>query len=163
MWTEADAGANYIGCFNDDASRDFEDGPNAAGYNSKTCAVACANYTYYGLRYDTGPPAGVGWCACGNTYGTDTAPQYVQKSDAECGAACPDEGGLVPLRRCGSPSYARNSVYGTAAVETWKKRVQDSFGSDVPTSVHMTNHGALGAGLILTNVNGEYGVWSCGV
>lgn len=90
----------WIGCFEDDTQRDFDTHvPFDGAANTSACAQACWNYTYIALEW--------GVCRCGNAYSTE--PQYRQVNDSECGAPCPGEVFLTPLRRCGLSS--RNAVY----------------------------------------------------
>jgi hypothetical protein len=108
------AGASqYLGCFIDDADRDFDHGPGASagtGYTFATCKQACEDdedgpTVYMSLQYG-------GECFCQNTY--STASQYSQVSDSECS---------MVREPCSSASHScggtwRNAVYQllTAAV-----------------------------------------------
>ena len=67
---------SYIGCYVDDESRDLPYGPKTGGYDHFSCNTACQGYRYFSLQAS-------GQCFCGNAYSTQ--PQYVEKSDSECG------------------------------------------------------------------------------
>ena len=86
---------SYIGCYVDDAQRDFTNGPKKYGYNQLTCNSACQDYPYFSLQNN-------GHCRCGSSY--STMPQYVKKPDSECGGAR------------GLGGEWRNSVYKTCHV-----------------------------------------------
>merc|ERR1711959_763031 len=40
----------YLGCYQDNGSRDFRHGPKRYGYRANTCAAACKSYTYVALQ-----------------------------------------------------------------------------------------------------------------
>ena len=67
----------YVGCYQDDANRDFDYGPREYGYTADSCLEACADFKYFALQHQ-------GWCSCDNTYGTPEA-QYPQLPDNKCG------------------------------------------------------------------------------
>ena len=66
----------YIGCYSDDSRRDLSYRPGTGKYDQSSCSKACKDFTYFSLQH-------YGECFCGNEYGT--RPQYVKKSDDECG------------------------------------------------------------------------------
>ena len=47
----------YVGCYTDDKSRDFQHGPKQHGYDQDSCHDACSEYLYFALQDN-------GWCSC---------------------------------------------------------------------------------------------------
>ena len=77
-------GPAYIGCYKDDANRDFKDGPKRYGFKPLTCAAACKDYTYFALQNG-------GYCSCGDAYATEA--KYIKGPDSECNQRFPHGGG----------------------------------------------------------------------
>jgi len=68
--------ADYIGCFKDDAKRDFAHGPKQYGFSMESCQKACYEYKFIALQNN-------GFCTCDNTYSTPKS--YTQVQNSECG------------------------------------------------------------------------------
>ncbi len=67
---------HYYGCYQDDAARDFDYGPQEYGYTPETCRDACSDYTFFALQDG-------GWCSCDMSFGSpsDTYPRI---EDSAC-------------------------------------------------------------------------------
>jgi hypothetical protein len=72
----------YIGCYNDNGSRDFGFGPQNYGYDHITCRAACAEYPFFALQNN-------GWCSCDYSYGNPIDTYHV-RPDEDCGEASPE-------------------------------------------------------------------------
>eukprot|EP00441_Pelagodinium_beii_P037417 CAMPEP_0197649336 /NCGR_PEP_ID=MMETSP1338-20131121/28292_1 /TAXON_ID=43686 ORGANISM="Pelagodinium beii, Strain RCC1491" /NCGR_SAMPLE_ID=MMETSP1338 /ASSEMBLY_ACC=CAM_ASM_000754 /LENGTH=442 /DNA_ID=CAMNT_0043223493 /DNA_START=44 /DNA_END=1373 /DNA_ORIENTATION=+ len=105
--TAVQSSPTWVGCYSDDVSRDFREGPSSGedytfgyGYSTFSCAEACRGYAFMALQNN-------GECRCGGRYAS--APQYQRLPDAECGEACVTEQHLTPKRFCGG--QWSNAVY----------------------------------------------------
>eukprot|EP00435_Cladocopium_sp_Y103_P033438 s2403_g8.t1 len=90
----------WVGCYADDYYHDLDFGPQATGYNTRTCAEACQDFRYMALQNG-------GWCSCGDHFSTSA--QYLVAADSECGNLCSGEELLSPSRYCGG--FERNAIY----------------------------------------------------
>eukprot|EP00928_Gymnodinium_smaydae_P077315 TRINITY_DN6058_c1_g1_i1.p1 TRINITY_DN6058_c1_g1~~TRINITY_DN6058_c1_g1_i1.p1 ORF type:complete len:1272 (-),score=168.22 TRINITY_DN6058_c1_g1_i1:8-3292(-) len=90
----------WVGCFSDDASRDFKEGPHMAYHNTRSCAEACAGYAYMALQNGNA-------CACGDSFAT--APQFKPRADDRCSLPCAGENDDFPQHFCGAGW--KNGVY----------------------------------------------------
>jgi len=75
----------YLGCYQDNGSRDFRAGPKRYGYRANTCAAACKGYTYVALQNG-------GWCSCDNSYSTPSS-TYRKRPTGECNKGFTGGGG----------------------------------------------------------------------
>jgi predicted RND superfamily exporter protein len=119
----------YVGCYRDDRSRDFKEGPRRYGWQThskygeyfsnhttSTCRQFCKDYDYFALQQS-------GYCMCSNDYYRYW--KYSIRPDSECGNICQGEEGLSPPRYCGG--YLTNAVYKVkeeddAPGATWTQR-----------------------------------------
>merc|ERR1712054_573727 len=67
---------NYLGCYKDNAARDFSAGPKQYGYTAESCMNKCQDFKYVALQDG-------GWCSCDNTYSTPSN-TYSQVGKGEC-------------------------------------------------------------------------------
>jgi len=87
--TEFDAdsvgGPRFLGCYQDNGSRDFRHGPKRYGYTSTKCAAACKSYKYVALQNN-------GWCSCDNGYSSPSR-TYPKKPSNQCNKGGSGKGG----------------------------------------------------------------------
>ncbi len=115
-----------MGCYADDAKRDFDFGPGAWGgympgarYTIANCDTACKGFKYLALQ------AGGASCFCSNTYSSNN--QYAQKDAQECGSPCEGETSDVSTQYCGGEFL--NAIYTTSGGDIEGKSNIDSIGS----------------------------------
>eukprot|EP00746_Dinoflagellata_sp_MGD_P159651 gnl/MRDRNA2_/MRDRNA2_86741_c0_seq1.p1 gnl/MRDRNA2_/MRDRNA2_86741_c0~~gnl/MRDRNA2_/MRDRNA2_86741_c0_seq1.p1 ORF type:complete len:2020 (+),score=274.95 gnl/MRDRNA2_/MRDRNA2_86741_c0_seq1:417-6062(+) len=119
----------YVGCYQDDRSRDFKNGPKRYGYQTHdkygeyftnhttaTCRQFCMDYDYFALQEG-------GFCMCSMDYYRFW--KYKKVPDSLCGTLCVGEEHLSPPRYCGG--YLTNAVYKVKEEEdapgaTWTQR-----------------------------------------
>ena len=137
------ASDGYIGCYQDDRSRDFNYGPREYGYDVDTCRAACTSYEYFALQND-------GWCSCDNSYSTPPS-QYPRRADRDCGKTRKGGGwanavfaqapGL--LRRTVWVESAKSAIYGIPGLlnltQTYGSAVNATNGS--PSLPLVAQHG----------------------
>jgi len=95
----------WIGCFKDDAQRDFRYGPKQYGYTVATCRVAATQGSkkYFALQHG-------GWCSTDNEYSRHK--RYERLTNNKCGVTCAGESAQEAVLKCGGP--AANAVYQTS-------------------------------------------------
>jgi hypothetical protein len=96
----------YKGCFKDNSRRDLKT-YKGSGFKTETCRAACHRFKYFSMQAGTS-------CFCGD--GFNTAPEYAQVADSQCGSVCAGEGSLSPDRYCGGSWL--NAVYTTNITTT---------------------------------------------
>jgi len=94
----------YIGCYQDNAARDFKHGPKRYGYQPSSCNYSCRGYSYFALQNG-------GWCSCDNTFSTP-AKAYPRKPYSQCNQ-----------RGKGLGAGYRNAVYRTDTGDALKHSV----------------------------------------
>ena len=92
----------WIGCYTDDSTRNFDDGPHNNGHTIDMCLAddECKDKAYIALQNG-------GECFCGNILQTD--PKYEKVADDQCGSPCTGETSDVAQKYCGG--FYKNAVY----------------------------------------------------